>query len=87
MIRNHNGKLYVSEDYFKLLMSTRGYDSFIHYFISVTYVRVPELSVDELFCDIDSIQPEDVRERIRSDIQSIGARYAVYSVKGGETHG
>lgn len=86
MIRNHNGKLYVSEDYFKLLMATRGYESFVHHFISVTYVRVPELSVTELFCDIDSIQPEEVRERIRSDIQGIGERYAIYSVKGGESN-
>jgi hypothetical protein len=79
MIRKIQDKLYVSENYFKLLMSTRGYESFVHHFISVTYVKVPELGSDELFCDIGLIEPQEVRELIRADIESIAEIYSKYS--------
>lgn len=89
MIRELDGKFYVSEDTFKTLMVTRGWGTFVDTFISVTYKKMLELSSDPdiLFCDVESIEPEEVRDGIRSDLEDITAKYTKYqTINKGETH-
>lgn len=86
MIREVDGKFYVSEDFFKTLMMTRGWGTFVEDFISVTYRKMLDLDPDCLFCDVESIQPEEIRKLIKSDLEDITAKYLKYSVSKGETY-
>ena len=85
MIKQVDGKFYVSEDFFKTLMVTRGWGTFVDTFISVTYKKMLELDQDILFCDVESIEPKEVRDGIRADLEDITAKYTTYRNKG-ETH-
>lgn len=80
MIRELDGKLYVAENTFKTLMATRGWGTFVDTFISVTYRRMLELSSDPdiLFCDVESIEPKEVRDGIRADLEDTIAKYTKY---------
>jgi hypothetical protein len=90
MIRQIGDKIYVEENHFKTLMAIRGWGSFVEHFISVTYKYVPELmaeGLNELFCDVESIEPSVVREGIKADLQGMIKVYTKYAVGNGPQNG
>lgn len=62
-----DGKTLVSESDFKHLRQVRGWDYMIQEFFHVSYVDVDGM----WWADLDSIQPSELRDMIKSDFQTL----------------